>query len=138
MQRSEQQAMDNSSTRAQATPHHHGNDIIREKTTREHEIIREGHDSHHDGQDHIHHSFEMDNTPAAAPGIIITETVPAGPGATTTTTFTKINPRTGKPISMPTPLSLQPRDPSPIQTPMDAAQGGHLIREEHEEVSISD
>jgi hypothetical protein len=50
---------------------------------------------------------------------------------------TRVNPRTGKPLSLPKPLSLSPHDPSPIQE-----QGGNgfspqLIREEHEEVSKS-
>jgi len=48
----------------------------------------------------------------------------------------RINPRTGKPITLPAPLSLVPHDPSPIQEEArDPANGGQLIREEHEEVS---
>lgn len=49
-------------------------------------------------------------------------------------TVTRVNPRTGKPLSIPQPLSLTPRDMSPIEIPPDAP-GGQLIREEHEEVS---
>lgn len=51
-------------------------------------------------------------------------------------TVTRVNPRTGKPLSIPQPLSLTPRDMSPIQIPADAP-GGQLIREEHEEVNYS-
>jgi len=48
------------------------------------------------------------------------------------TMATRINPRTGKPLSIPKPLSLTPQDMSPI-IPVDNG-GGQLIREEHEEV----
>lgn len=135
--------IDHASINAQATPHF-GQDILREKTTiKEHEVIREGHShdghSHHGGNDHYddghrHPTFDMGTqSPAAAPGgIVITETTPGGG-----TTVTKINPRTGKPLTLPQPLSLQPRDPSPIETTYgDAADGGQLVREEHEEVSL--
>lgn len=142
--------MDNASTRAQGTPHF-GQDIIREKTTtREHEIIREGHShdghSHHGGDDVRHPTFDlpdqsplpvqmtvppMSMTTPSGGGVIITETTPGGG-----TTVTRVNPRTGKSLTMPQPLSLQPRDSSPIQTTYgDAADGGQLVREEHEEVS---
>jgi hypothetical protein len=52
---------------------------------------------------------------------------------TAPTMATRINPRTGKALSIPKPLSLTPQDMSPI-VPIDQG-GGQLIREEHEEVS---
>jgi len=55
---------------------------------------------------------------------------------TAPTMATRINPRTGKPLSIPKPLSLTPREMSPI-VPIDQG-GGQLIREEHEEVSLDD
>lgn len=60
----------------------------------------------------------------------IVETVPAA-----SSTTTRVDPRTGKALSIPKPLSLTPQDMSPINTPADAA-GPQLIREEHEEVSL--
>jgi hypothetical protein len=51
---------------------------------------------------------------------------------------TRINPRTGKPLSLPKPLSLSPRDMSPIQPEVVQSDlGPQMIREEHEEVSES-
>lgn len=53
---------------------------------------------------------------------------------TAPTMATRINPRTGKALSIPKPLSLTPQDMSPI-VPVDQG-GGQLIREEHEEVRL--
>jgi hypothetical protein len=58
----------------------------------------------------------------------------SGTGAAPTMA-TRINPRTGKALSIPKPLSLTPQEMSPI-VPIDQG-GGQLIREEHEEVSCS-
>lgn len=55
------------------------------------------------------------------------------PSHASTASNGKINPRTGKPLSIPAPLSLTPRDMSPITSPH--VQEPQLIREEHEEVS---
>lgn len=52
---------------------------------------------------------------------------------TAPTMATRINPRTGKPLSIPKPLSLTPQEMSPI-VPVNVG-GGQLIREVHEEVS---
>lgn len=59
---------------------------------------------------------------------------PTTMGNVPTATPSRVNPRTGKPLSLPQPLSLQPRDPSPIQTEYGPPDQGQLIREEHEEV----
>lgn len=64
----------------------------------------------------------------------VVENVPAATAAPSTTTTTRINPRTGKSLSIPKPLSLTPQNMSPINTPADGS-GPQLIREEHEEVS---
>jgi hypothetical protein len=48
------------------------------------------------------------------------------------TMATRINPRTGKALSIPKPLSLTPQEMSPI-VPVDQG-GGQMIREIHEEV----
>lgn len=47
---------------------------------------------------------------------------------------TRINPRTGKPLMMPKPLSLSPHPMSPIVPEYPDAAGGGLISETHEEV----
>lgn len=66
----------------------------------------------------------------------VEETADAAPAVSAPApTVTRVNPRTGKPLSIPQPLSLTPRDMSPIQITPDAP-GGQLIREEHEEVSV--
>ena len=51
------------------------------------------------------------------------------------TMATRINPRTGKPLSIPKPLSLTPQEMSPIVPETVADVGGQMIREIHEEVS---
>ena len=49
----------------------------------------------------------------------------------------RLNPRTGKPLSMPNLLSLSPHPMSPIVDELDAAPvGGQLVHEEHEEVKL--
>jgi hypothetical protein len=61
---------------------------------------------------------------------------PSGPPSAGSGGAVRINPRTGKPITLPKALSLTPRDPSPIKTDTgNVPPGGQLIREEHEEVS---
>jgi hypothetical protein len=60
--------------------------------------------------------------------------IETAPAATAPSSTTRINPRTGKALSIPQPLSLTPQDMSPINTPADGP-GPQLIREEHEEVS---
>lgn len=74
------------------------------------------------------------SAPTAGTVSAVEETVETAPAASAPALSTRINPRTGKPLSIPKPLSLAPRDMSPIQTPADGS-GGQLIREEHEEVS---
>ena len=70
--------------------------------------------------------LEEKEVPASA--VIPADTLPSGKTV-------RINPRTGKPITMPKPLSLSPHDMSPIQTEADVPAGSQMIREEHEEVS---
>lgn len=67
------------------------------------------------------------NVPVDAAGIPLPASQPSSSGG-------RINPRTGKPLSIPKPLSLSPHAMSPIN-PQSDAPGGRLIREEHEEVS---
>jgi hypothetical protein len=50
-----------------------------------------------------------------------------------TTAPTRVNPRTGRPLSIPKPLSLTPHEMSPIVVPDDIG-GGQMISETHEEV----
>lgn len=118
--------LDAASTRAAATPHHHG-DVIHETTTTTHE------------KETIRPSgaalpATLGNVPTADPNLA---TLPA-PSTLGNVPTAKLNPRTGKPVSMPQPLSLQPTQPSPIQTDYNnymAPTQGAMIREEHEEVS---
>lgn len=77
------------------------------------------------------------SAPTAPEGTVLEadETVvETAPAATAPVATTRINPRTGKTLSVPAPLSLTPQDMSPINTPADGP-GPQLIREEHEEVS---
>jgi hypothetical protein len=60
---------------------------------------------------------------------------PVAESVSAPTMATRINPRTGKPLSIPKPLSLTPQDMSPIVPETMADVGGQMIREIHEEVS---
>jgi len=65
----------------------------------------------------------------------------ASPGEPTSAKATQdlatINPRTGKPLSMPKPLSLSPHEMSPIIPLIDLGPaGGEMIKETNEEVRI--
>lgn len=76
--------------------------------------------------------------PAVNEEIVSTQAVDGTPGdvATSLPPPTKVNPRTGKPVSMPKPLSLSPHSMSPIVLEYGAAgTGGGMIQEEHEEVN---
>lgn len=77
------------------------------------------------------------SAPIAETVSAVEETVETAPAASAPAPSTRINPRTGKPLSIPKPLSLTPRDMSPTRTPADGS-GPQLIREEHEEVSVLD
>ena len=57
---------------------------------------------------------------------------PSDPGGPKTV---RINPRTGKPLTLPQPLSLSPHEMSPIRTEAEVPPGSQMIREEHEEAS---
>ena len=117
--------LETASTHAAApTPRHSHTDITREKTViKEHELVKEGPTGSHKEVD-ITEEIERN-----------TVQPPATMGNVPTATPSRVNPRTGKPLSLPQPLSLQPRDPSPIQIDYDLSDSGQLIREEHEEVS---
>lgn len=61
----------------------------------------------------------------------------SGDVAVSIPTKMRLNPRTGKPLSMPKPLSLSPHPMSPIVDEIDAdPSGGQLVHEEHEEVKL--
>jgi hypothetical protein len=117
--------LETASTHAAApTPRHH-TDVLREKTViKEHEVIREG-----PGSMHKEVELETDIQRNTVQPPTTLGNIPSG-------TPSRVNPRTGKPLSLPQPLSLQPRDPSPIQTDYGLPDQGQLIREEHEEVSF--
>lgn len=79
--------------------------------------------------------------PAVVDDQAMSQAVEASPREPNTETITReitrINPRTGKPLVMPKPLSLSPHPLSPIvpeigEGPID----GQMIQEEHEEVSL--
>jgi hypothetical protein len=68
------------------------------------------------------------NIPVDAAGIPLPASQPSSVGS-------RLNPRTGKPLSIPKPLSLSPHNMSPINPVADVLPGTQIIREEHEEVS---
>lgn len=80
------------------------------------------------GDDEALSMAAMDATPRGPDADIIHE-------KTVTKEQTRINPRTGKPLTMPAPLSLAPQAPSPIVTEPELPPGSQMIREETEEVS---
>lgn len=115
--------LETASTHAAApTPRVH-TDITREKTViKEHEYVKEGPTGSHK---EVEMETEIERNAVHPPTMAPTHTP------------SRVNPRTGKMLSIPQPLSLQPRDPSPIQTDYGLPEAGQLIREEHEEVSLA-
>ena len=117
-------------------------DITREKTViKEREVVTNGiggRHRQHESEDIIERDYATG--PDHGTGVAIADAGPidaAGiplPASQASLTGGRINPRTGKPLSLPKPLSLSPHNMSPIN-PMSNHAGGQLIREEHEEVS---
>ena len=86
-------------------------------------------------------STVLGTVPGPEPGTNVLANVPvdaAGiplPASQASSAGSRLNPRTGKPLSIPKPLSLSPQAMSPINPISDAPPGTQIIREEHEEVS---
>lgn len=120
------------------TPRGRNTDITREKTViKEREVLRQGPDGRFKEVD-MEEELERDMVTHDAPPVQTlvppaTTMLPSSVSPAKATT--RINPRTGKPLSIPTPLSLSPHNMSPIQEAATQHPGGQLIREEHEEVS---
>lgn len=121
-----------------ATPHGPNTDITREKTIlKEHEVIREGPGGRH--VDHEHEEeIERDMVTTLPPPGVNPASFPLPPsvGVTPDPGPVRINPRTGKPLTLPAPLSLNPTAMSPIVPEPDVPPGSQMIRETHEEVSL--
>ena len=123
------QDLDHLSSIAVDTPMQTHHDITREKTTIKEHI--------HDGPGHLteqEENIERDIShggPGMSPADILLPPSASSSGGA----VTKINPRTGKPLTLPPPLSLSPRDPVPI-VPMPNAGTGQMISETHEEVRL--
>ncbi|KAL7422817.1 hypothetical protein Q5752_002113 [Cryptotrichosporon argae] len=89
--------------------------------------------------DEPHHAHAGTVLPAGAtvhPSVVGAGTTHPWPGSVhPSAAGSRINPRTGKPLTIPAPLSLKPTQPSPIVTEQlgDPADNGQMIREEHEE-----
>lgn len=77
--------------------------------------------------------------PAVDEEAVSTRAVEGTPGdAVPSPASRRVNPRTGKPLTMPQPLSLSPHPMSPIVPEYGPeSAGNHTIQEEHEEVRIS-
>ncbi|ORX41083.1 hypothetical protein BD324DRAFT_678476 [Kockovaella imperatae] len=76
-----------------------------------------------------HHEEELANVPATTwEGEAVTGPIDGAPATV------RINPRTGKPVSMPKPLSLSPHEMSPIREEGNVPPGSQMIREETEEI----
>lgn len=108
---------------------------------KEHEVVKGPAGTIKEIDREIEHTVVGPGAGTSAPTAItvsaVDETVETAPAAPAPASTTRVNPRTGKPLSVPPPLSLTPRDMSPIPTPADGP-GPQLIREEHEEVSHLD
>jgi hypothetical protein len=125
------------------TPRRPNTDVTREKTViKEREVITDGPSGRHKEKE-VEDVLERDmvtgpglgdarltDVPVDAAGIPLPASQPSSAGA-------RINPRTGKPLSIPKPLSLSPHQPSPVIPFPDVPVGSQLIREEHEEVRAS-
>lgn len=120
-------------------------DVTREKTViKEREVIHDGPSGHHKERE-TEDVIERDMLTHPPVPSAVDQPLPPIPGATEIPLppsapssiggGVKINPRTGKPLSMPKPLSLSPHNMSPIVPIPDAPAGSQMIREEHEEVS---
>lgn len=136
------------------TPIGPNTDVTREKTViKERELVRDGPGGHvQEVEKEEEIERDMVTQPVAsvagmsgphphalstgytAQTVIMKSTEVADASAVPVVASTKVNPRTGKPLTVPAPLPLTPRDMSPIDTPTMAAAPGQMIREEHEEV----